>query len=265
MIAVGVDVAEAKKGLDVVAIGSDRRIVASWGRLSLEDVAALVNDEIRPQIVCVDSPSGWSKSGSSRQAERELAKMRISSFATGADPGDHSFYRWMRVGFALFAAIADRYPLFEGDEPSGRAAEVFPHASSVLLAGRAKTQSETKVQFRRKVLRSRGIDESALPSIDRVDAALAALTGLLALEKKWTWVGDPLEGVILLPKQRPEPLPAGVSPTVSAAGPLERRASLRRRPSACGGDVGTRYVVGKPTVMPPATPPKPEAPNRPVE
>ena len=38
-----------------------------------------------------------------------------------------------------------------------------------------------------------------LTSIDRIDAALAALTGLLALEGKRFAPGDPQEGVIMLP------------------------------------------------------------------
>ncbi|BCZ24053.1 hypothetical protein MTY59_39080 [Mycobacterium senriense] len=44
-----------------------------------------------------------------------------------------------------------------------------------------------------------------LPSIDAVDAALAALTGLRALEGQFTAIGDPAEGVIVVPVA---PLPA---------------------------------------------------------
>ncbi len=153
MIAVGVDVAEARKGLDLVALDSGRQVVLSRGGLTVDQVAGVVLQELGPDIVCVDSPSGWSRSGKSRRAERELARLRISAFATGPDPGDHSFYRWMRVGFSIFDAVANRYPLFRG----------------------------------------------RLPGIDRIDAALAALTGLIALEGTWSCVGDPDEGVVLLP------------------------------------------------------------------
>jgi len=45
------------------------------------------------------------------------------------------------------------------------------------------------------------VDADGLPGIDRVDAALAALTGVLALEGHWECVGDPAEGVILLPPE----------------------------------------------------------------
>jgi hypothetical protein len=38
-----------------------------------------------------------------------------------------------------------------------------------------------------------------LPNVDRIDAALAALTGVLALEGESSFLGDPNEGVILVP------------------------------------------------------------------
>src|SRR5437764_1503442 len=54
-------------------------------------------------------------------------------------------------------------------------------------------------EARRAVLRNWGVAERELPSLDRVDAALAALTGVIALRDKHSTVGDPDEGVILLP------------------------------------------------------------------
>jgi predicted nuclease with RNAse H fold len=200
VIAVGVDVAEQKKGLDLVALDDSREIVASHRRLTVDEVTRLVLSELQPDIVCIDSPSGWSRSGRSREAERELARLRISAYATGADPGDHPFYRWMRVGFSLYAAVADLYPLFRGDDPCHRAAEVFPHASAVLLAGRPRAPGESKLKFRREVLRAAEVDGARLSGIDQVDAGLAALTGLLAVDGRWGCVGCPDEGVILLPR-----------------------------------------------------------------
>jgi hypothetical protein len=52
---------------------------------------------------------------------------------------------------------------------------------------------------RRSSIRTYGVDEAALPTIDRVGAALAVLTRLPALEGCWSGLGDPNEGVILLP------------------------------------------------------------------
>jgi hypothetical protein len=132
-----------------------------------------------------------------------LAQLGIASYPTGADPGDHRFYRWMRVGMSLFQRLEGTYPLFRGRDLRGTAVEVFPNASAMLLAGRDRRPDETKNAFRRAVLTSQGVDQSALPNIDRVDAALAALTGLLALRGGWTAVGDPAEGLILLPVSEP--------------------------------------------------------------
>ena len=198
-VAVGVDVAEEGKGLDLVALDQDRQLVVSAGHLTVGDAADTILDQVRPAIVCVDSPPGWARSGKSRDAERRLARIGIFAFATGADPGEHRFYRWMRVGFSIYECLAARYPLFRGGDPSGTSAEVFPNASAILLAGRHRSACETKTGFHRQVLRTCNVLESALPNLDRVDAALGAVTGLLALEGSYMSLGEPTEGVILLP------------------------------------------------------------------
>lgn len=198
-MAVGIDVAEARKGLDLVALDANRCIVSSHGRLSVGDAARLVIDEIRPSIVCVDSPPGWAHSGRSRSAERELARLGFSAFPVGADPGDHPFYRWIRVGITLYEAIADFYPRYRQGELRGKAVEVFPNASAQRLAGHRRPAGVTKTAFRRSALASHGVDELNLKNLDRVDAALAALTGLVALQGLCQVVGDPVDGVVVLP------------------------------------------------------------------
>jgi len=198
MIALGVDVAEARKGLDVVALDTDRRVVDVVRRATPADVRRLA-DELDPAVVCVDSPPAWARSGKSRTAERALRPFGVSAYATPTDPGDHPFYRWMRAGFAVFDALADRYPRYLGGPVHGTAAEVFPEATAVLLAGHLRAKDDPKPVFRRRVLDAHRVDHSMLRSADGVDAALAALTGVLALEGECTAVGDPTEGVILLP------------------------------------------------------------------
>ena len=197
-VAVGIDVAEERKGLDIVAIDRRRRIVASVGRATVGDVAAEVV-RLVPDIVCIDSPSGWSTSGRSRAAERHLRHFGINAFSTGADPGPHPFYRWMRVGFSIFEALAGSFDLYKGGSAGGTAAEVFPEASAVLLTGHLRPANVPKSVFRRRVLDEHGLDAAALSNIDQVDAALGALTGAIALEGRSSAVGDPAEGVILLP------------------------------------------------------------------
>ena len=244
MLAVGIDVAEERKGLDLVALDSARNVVASHQGLTVDGSAELIVTDLRPDVVCIDSPSGWSLSGASRQAERDLARLRISSFATGPDPGDHPFYRWMRVGLGVFAALASRYPLFRGGDPSGRAAEVFPDASAVMLAGRARAKGESKLRFRRQVLAQNHVDVSVLGGIDQVDAALGALTGLVALEGQWHWVGDPEEGVILLPVRSSVALPRIVTPSDSST-PSRKVLSLSGECGCgCGAPVRRRFLPG---------------------
>lgn len=246
-VAVGVDVAEERKGLDLVALDHDHRIVASHGRLTVDQTAVLILEELRPAVVCVDSPSGWSISGRSRGAERELARVGITAYATGPDPGDHPFYRWMRVGFSVFSKVAASYPLYRGGAPAGTAAEVFPHASSVFLAGRSRQPDEDKVSFRRHVLRHLGVDAGALPTADRVDAALGALTGILALNGAWDQVGDPDEGVILLPARAACDLPhiASSTPMIQRpANPTIRSPGNGVCGCGCGAAVRRRFLPG---------------------
>jgi predicted nuclease with RNAse H fold len=199
--AVGIDVAEPRKGLDLVAVDRDRNVLTRHSRLSVSDAVSLTL-ALEPAIVCIDSPSGWSSSGPSRLAERELARIRIQSYRTGPDPGDHPFYRWMRSGFQLFEGLAPAYPLYRGGDPTLRAAEVFPHATACLLAGRLRERDTPKHAFRQQILRGAMIDTARLGTPDQIDAALAALTGLIALDGGHCAVGDPNEGVILLPVRR---------------------------------------------------------------
>ena len=200
-VAVGIDVAESRKGLDLVALDREQNVVSRRSRLSVADAVSIAL-ALDPAIVCIDSPSGWSTSGRSRLAERELARIKIQSYRTGRDPGDHPFYRWMRVGFEIFERLAPAYPLYRGGDATRTAAEVFPHATACLLAGRLRDRATPKHTFRRSTLDRAGIANRGLATADQVDAALGALTGLIALRGGHCAVGDPDEGVILLPVDR---------------------------------------------------------------
>jgi len=234
--AVGIDVAEARKGLDIVALDDDRAIVLARGRATVADVTAVVAD-LRPDVICIDSPPEWAASGRSRTAERALRKLGITAYSTPTDPGDHPFYRWMRAGFAVYDALADHYPRYRGGDVRGTAAEVFPEATAIVLAGRRRTRDEPKVAFRRGVLEGHGVDGRALRTADGVDAALAALTGLLALDAARSIVGDPADGVILLPVSAlphvpltPRVAPSSpASPAAASAGPIPSGVDERRR------------------------------------
>lgn len=119
----------------------------------------------------------------------------------------------MRIGFEVFERVSARYPLYRGGSVAGHAAEIFPHASACLLAGRTRPRELPRETFRRAVLSASGLATDQLTTLDQVDAALGALTGLVALDGACASVGDPNEGVILLPVARlsgpPVPTRAG--------------------------------------------------------
>src|SRR5688500_5706045 len=111
MVSAGIDVGEARKGHDLVVLTQDRVVQVSLGGLTLDQVARTVG-EVRPSVVCIDSPPAWATSGRSRQAERGLAQLGMSAFATPPDPGDHPFYAWMRAGFDVYATLSQDFPRF---------------------------------------------------------------------------------------------------------------------------------------------------------
>jgi len=196
----GIDVGVGK-GLDIVLI--DERLVPLHvsSRVRVHDVERLIGD-LHPDIVSIDSPPRWAASGRSRLTERELAALNISSFNTPneAHGKGNRFFAWMEVGFEVFAhAAAAGFPPYSAGAPKGKALEVFPHATAVVLAGCLAPKGIRKHAWRSAVLRAQGVRTDELGSPDRVDAALAALTGLYALDGRRFAPGDPSEGVIVVP------------------------------------------------------------------
>lgn len=199
MRSLGVDVG-VRKGLDLVLLDRDRVVHEALRGVRVDELASLVAD-LGPEVVAIDAPPAWASTGRSRRTERELRWFGIQCFNTPSDErmGEHPFYEWMTVGFAAFEAISGLYPRYRGGPVTGTAIEVFPHASAVVLAGCLPPRGVPPHAWRREVLRERGVDPGGLRSADQVDAALAALTGLHALERRFSAPGDPKEGLIVLP------------------------------------------------------------------
>jgi predicted nuclease with RNAse H fold len=220
--ALGIDVA-VRRGLDLVLLGGDRTILKRHRRVAVEEVGELAADS-GADVVAIDAPPGWALSGRSRLTERELRLFGLQSFNTPSDRrmAEHPFYAWMTVGFRVYEAVADRYPRYRGTGSVKRSAiEVFPHASAVVLAGCLQPDGVGKPEWRRAVLRDHGLDVRTLRSLDQVDAALAALTGLFALERRFSAPGDPREGQIVLPSATlpARPYRRGPRPPVEALQP----------------------------------------------
>jgi predicted nuclease with RNAse H fold len=246
----GIDVG-VRKGLDLVVLERDRLEPRAWrvpvrtgdGRIRIPELGPAIRDA-KPDVVAIDSPPGWARRGSSRQTEREIRHFGIQSYGTPTrDRGiDHAFYEWMRVGFEAFR-VAERcgYPRFGRGEVRGSAIEVFPHATAVVLAGCLPPQGSSKRLWRMRVLRGAGVGLDGLRSTDQVDATLAALTGLYALAGRTTALGDPTEGVIVLPART---LPSRPFRRCRTEGSLESQPRLRgMSPCACGDPACTRLTA----------------------
>jgi predicted nuclease with RNAse H fold len=211
----GVDVGGDRKGLDLVVMDGGRAIVLTEARATLQDVASVLRD-LRPQVVAIDSPPMWNPGASTRRTERHLAEIGISTFPTpSAAGGEKPFFEWMKAGMAVYALAAGLgYPLDTSGRRGRRAIEVFPYGSAVVLSGGLKPHGMRTRDWRERVLRAHGVATDALRTLDQVDAALAALTGLMVAEGRATFLGDGAEGVIVLPvsaplpRYRPGPAPA---------------------------------------------------------
>ncbi len=199
MRALGVDVS-LSRGLDVVGLDGALKLVFRPLKTSLTELAAVIAD-VRPEVIAIDSPPAWSCGGRSRLIERQLMGVGIQVFSTPADPGDHSFYRWMKIGFEVFTLVAGLgYPVYKPGRKLGRCAiEVFPHASGVVLRGKLPRRGLGKRVWRREVLDISGVDTRPLRSPDYLDAALAAMTGIHFARGEFCVVGDPDEAVLVLP------------------------------------------------------------------
>jgi predicted nuclease with RNAse H fold len=233
--ALGIDVG-VRRGLDLVVLDASREILDTHRRVGVEEVAAVAGS-CGADVVAIDAPPCWATSGRSRLTERELRWFGLQSFNTPSDAGmaDHPFYGWMTVGFRVFDAVADAFPRYRGPGGvKGTAIEVFPHATATVLAGCLPPVEMSKPEWRRLVLRDQGIDVRGLRSLDQLDAALAALTGLFALEGRFSAPGDPREGQIVLPSAS---LPARPYRRMPAPPPEARQPALPGlAPCACGDE-----------------------------
>jgi predicted nuclease with RNAse H fold len=124
---------------------------------------------------------------------------------------------WIYVGFDLYAALASlgRYappddgraqgPVGDAALRNGRVFETYPDAIFCALLGHRPSQKRTPwgLQQRIAALRRRGVadEDGGLwhRTLDELDACAAAYTAYALTVGHATWVGDPREGVIVLP------------------------------------------------------------------
>jgi len=201
--ALGIDVSE-RRGLDLVLLDGSPTPAFVRGGVAPEDLGRWVA-ELAPAVVAVDAPSQWGVSGGSRLCEQQLRRVNIQSYGTPSDLAkrDHKFNAWMKTGLRVYEILRDLgYPTFRGGAVRGTTMEVFPHATSVVLAGSlppARLSRTARRDWRAGVLEAAGVAVAGLSSNDAVDASLAALTGLLALRGEFTALGGPDDGTLVVP------------------------------------------------------------------
>jgi predicted nuclease with RNAse H fold len=127
---------------------------------------------------------------------------------------------WIGVGYELFAAL-DGLGLFRPAEPAaleapvgdgalrfGRLCETYPDAVFCSLLGHRPPAKRTPwgLQQRIAALRLRGVadDDGGLwhRTLDELDACAAAYAAYALATGAGCWVGDPREGVVVLPVER---------------------------------------------------------------
>ncbi len=87
----GIDIAEERRGLDLVALDGYRQVVSRCSRATVTDVTAVIA-ALRPDVACIDSPA-LALSGRSRAAERQLRRFSITPYSRPTDPRPDAFYR----------------------------------------------------------------------------------------------------------------------------------------------------------------------------
>jgi predicted nuclease with RNAse H fold len=137
--------------------------------------------------------------------------------------------RWIGVGFELFAALAPLELLRpqsggaisgrveQGDLRFGRLCETYPDAVFCSMIGHRPSPKRTPwgLQQRIAALRARGVVDADgglwHRTLDELDACAAAYAAYVLARGGGSWVGDPREGVIVLPVDellaRYDPLP----------------------------------------------------------
>lgn len=138
--------------------------------------------------------------------------------------------RWIGVGFELFAALASlglfrpeatgavvQGPVARGALRFGRLCETYPDAVFCAMIGHRPSPKRTPwgLQQRIAALRDRGVVDADgglwHRTLDELDACAAAFTAYVLANGGGSWVGEPREGVVVLPVRellsRYDPLP----------------------------------------------------------
>jgi predicted nuclease with RNAse H fold len=163
-----------------------------------------------------------------RVCDALLTRRRLPLYQVPARQEDAA--RWMRAGYDLYAALATlglftpvagaayEGPVGEGALRFGRVCETYPDAVFCALLGHRPSPKRTPwgLQQRIAALKLKGVVDADgglwHRTLDELDACAAAYTAYTLAVGRGSWVGDPAEGVIVVPVpellDRYDPLPA---------------------------------------------------------
>jgi hypothetical protein len=217
---------------------------------SVEEVARTVHGfGLGQAVVAIDAPSGHRldllAAGSPLREELGLPEGRYERMRVcdtllyrrglplypvpSADQPHSAWQDWMRVGFGMFEALSE-LELYHPTPPdavegrvgedalaSGRVCETYPDAIFCVLLGHRPGAKRTPsgLQERIAVLKLKGIvDEDGglwRRTLDELDACAAAYAAYGLAAGLGRWIGNPAEGVVVLPsldlRDRYEKLP----------------------------------------------------------
>ncbi len=197
---VGIDVGGQRKGFHAVVLCNGQFKPRHFTEVS--EVERWCLDQAA-QVIAIDAPCACATVGNSRLAERSLAvggqTIQCFKTPTRTSAKGRSFYDWVFNGEKLYQQLLLHYRLFDGTPDRSKIVlETFPNAVVCALAGRV-IPARQKATARRQILREQGCDDSPLPNIDFVDAALCALTAERFLLGHTRAVGNAAEGFIVMP------------------------------------------------------------------
>jgi len=186
---IGIDVGGVKKGFHGICIENNNII----SKINNTDASLLSKwcKELNPSSIAIDSPCGWSISGFSRKAERDLKvnDIRIKCFCTPKKKYaiNNNFYGWVFNGRILYRNLKKI-----GFNPI----ETYPHGICCTVGIDRKI---SKINNRLNSLSYFSINTVDEKCIDFLDAALCSIAAKYFHMKKTIKFGNDREGFIYLP------------------------------------------------------------------
>lgn len=194
MRVVGIDLAGSEKQITGFCFMDEN---LNCETLTLHSDEEIIEETLKrkPDIISIDAPLSLPKGRKNleergphlRECDRELLKMKIKFFPITLGPMRTLTKRGMKLK-----------KIFE--EKGHKVIESFPGAAQDLLGIPRKQKGVEKLRKALIKLGVKGDIKKEKITDDELDAITSALIGKLFLENNYIAIGDPKEGLIILPK-----------------------------------------------------------------